>query len=227
MNELERWNRFLNENYAKIKAHMRQTMFFQTFGDYDDEDVDEALTLIGEAVSRGRKIRYENDDVWKLIFITYKNICLQKKRKEKRYGGEYNDLILYDESDEEYSEMDTSIVAVMLEDVKNNFPKEYYEVIQDYMSNKLDKYKDKGLWMEVRNYLRFKYFNKNQNRKKRSQPHIKKLYQYDKNGKLIAEYNSVKDCYEKTGLSQVIIRNYLKGKIDFAYSYHWSYDKID
>lgn len=228
MTELEKWNKFLAENYYRIKTHFNQTMFFQTFGDYNDDDMDEALTLIGEAVSRGCKIRYDKGEVWKLIFVTYKNICLQKIRKEKYNGGEYNDSILYNESDEEYTEIDTSIVDVMIEDIKKNFPPKYFDAVQDYMAGKLDKYNDKGLWMEVRNYLRWKYRKKEPEvRKKQPQPQIKKLYQYDRNGKLIAEYNSVRDCYEKTGLSQLIIRNYLKGKIDFAYSYHWTNEKIN
>lgn len=229
MTEQERWNRFLNENYSKIKTHMKQTMFFQTFGDYDDDDMDEALTLIGEAVARGHKLRYDNNEILKLIFVTYKNICLQKIRKEKHNGGEYNDSILYDEYDEEYTEMDTSIVTDMIKDVKENFPPDYFDALQDYMDGKLDRYNDKGRWMEIRHYLRFKY-RKEQPKprnKKKPQPQVKKLYQYDRNGNLIAEYSSVKDCYEKTGLSQAIIRNYLKGKINFAYSYHWTNEKIN
>lgn len=228
MTEIEKWNRFLNDNYSKIKTHMKQTMFFQTFGDYDDDDMDEAFTLIGEAVSRGCKLRYDKDEVWRLIFITYKNLCLQKLRKEKYNGGEYNDSILYDESDDEYTEMDTSIVDVMVKDIKENFPPDYYDALQDYMDGRLDKYNDRGRWMEIRNYLRFKYRKEPPKvRKKQPQPQVKKLYQYDRNGNLIAEYKSVKDCYEKTGLSQVIIRNYLKGKINFAYSYHWTNEKIN
>jgi hypothetical protein len=53
----------------------------------------------------------------------------------------------------------------------------------------------------------------------------KKVYQFDHQGKLLGEFNSINDACKKTGLHKVDIIGAVKGKSKFCKGYFWSDSK--
>jgi len=76
--------------------------------------------------------------------------------------------------------------------------------------------------------FRFKGDSKPQPYKKPKSNKCIKVYQFDENGILIEEYNSIKDASEKTNTSRTSIIGCLKGYYKKANNYFWSYeDRIE
>lgn len=223
--ELEKWNAWLKQNYNSIKATLQQAMYFQNWGNFNEDLFDETILRIGESIAY-RQYVVDYNRILRLIFISYKNVTLRAAEREKYCELQFDTM---EYTDEPYVEIDTTMARVMSDDIEDYFKSlpDYIKVWRKKMNEEMltnrEGIQERQIWEELKTYLKTKY-NPKHPRTRRKMNINTPVFQHSLNKEFIKKFDSIKEA-SRYGYDEKGIRKSLTTNQQYA-GYFWTRNKI-
>lgn len=222
--EKEKFNKYIEENYDRMLAHIKNACFFQSF-QWSLDYYHDAIISIYDTIDRNEDYKIDYKKIDQLLFITYKYIAIHT---DNSYNQRYildGDMLnyantLYDEFDiDEYYEPE--YIKKIIDSVYDYFGEKHKEVFTNFLQGGKLKYRsgeERQLFEDIKLFVKFKF-----NPPKDSNEHYRHwvtIRQYDLNHKLVKTWHSIKEICDAIGINRSTLNNALRNKKP-RYGYYW------